>query len=93
MSDSYRRHVATRREIVFIEVPVAGPAFGRQPKPPRYPSNSREPWRPATRPPKLSKAERLVRFLEDMHKRTEDARSMLRPDAAGLAEWVSAANF
>jgi hypothetical protein len=24
MTDSYRRHVATRREIVFIEVPVAG---------------------------------------------------------------------
>jgi hypothetical protein len=91
MSDSYRRHVATRREIVFIEVPVAGPAFGRQPKPARYPSQQRQPWRPATRPP--SKAERLVRWLDQCRRQEEAVREMLRPDAAGLAEWVSAARF
>ena len=63
MSDNYRRHVATRREIVFIEVPVAGsPKTLREVKPGRYPSNPREPWRPATRPPKLSKAEQAERI-------------------------------
>jgi hypothetical protein len=90
----YRHHHAVRDvQVVLVPVPyeIGSPKEGRRGKPGRYPSNPREPWRPATRPP--NKAERLVRFLEDLHKRTEDARSMLRPDARLLAEWVSAANF
>jgi hypothetical protein len=76
MSDSYRHHVATRREIVFIEVPVAGPAFGRQPKPPRYPRQVQtQPWRPATRPP--NKAEALRRFLERVNRQNEEARAFM----------------
>jgi hypothetical protein len=89
MSDSYRHHVATRREIIFVEVPVAGPAFGRQPKPARYPHQRREAWKPATRPP--NKAERLVRWLDQCRRQEEIIREFMKPDARLLAEWRSGA--
>jgi hypothetical protein len=87
----YARHHRASREIILVPVPVAGPAFGRQPKPGRYPSNPREAWRPATKPP--TKAERVKRFLDGVRRQEEAIRELLRPDAAGLAEWVSAASF
>ena len=78
MSDSYRHHVATRREIVFIEVPVAGPDYGRRGKPARYPSNPREPWRPQRDiPAKPNKAEALRRFLERVNRQNEEVRAFM----------------
>lgn len=79
MSDSYRRHVATRREIVFIEVPVAGsPKEGRRGKPGRYPSNPREPWRPQRDiPAKPNKADALRRFLEQVNRQNEEVRAFM----------------
>jgi hypothetical protein len=92
MSDSYRHHVATRREIVFIEVPVAGsPKEGRRLRPPRYPHQERQAWRPSTRPP--TKAERLNRFLRDLAENDRIAREMMKPDLALLKAWASGMAF
>lgn len=89
-SDSYRRHVATRREIVFIEVPVAGsPQEGRRLRPGPYKRNQLEPWKPATRPP--SKAERIARWLDQCRRQQEAVREMLTPNAALLKAWWSGA--
>jgi hypothetical protein len=85
MPDSYRRHVATRREIIFVPYEVGTVKNTRYVHPPHYPQQDRSPWRPATRPP--TKAERLIEFLRRVQKQTEDARSMLRPDARLLKAW------
>jgi hypothetical protein len=91
----FRHHRASRDvQVVLVPVPVAGPAFGRQPKPGRYPSNRREAWKPQRDiPAKPNKAERMKRFLDGVRRQEEAIREMLRPDARLLAQWVSAANF
>ena len=90
MSDA--RHHTAHREIIFIEVPVAGsPKEGRRLRPGPYKRNSFEPWRPATRPP--NKAERLKRFLDDMRRNDEIARECMRPDVVGLRSWLAEARF
>jgi hypothetical protein len=67
MSD-YRHHRAhaggpADTRIVFIPVPVAGsPKEAARSRPPKYPANQRQPWRPATRPP--NKAQRVANFLD-----------------------------
>ena len=91
MTDSYRRHVATRREIVFIEVPVAGPDYGRRGKPPAYKRNQLEPWQPRTRPP--NKGERVARWLDQCRRQQEAVREMLTPDARLLKAWWAGASF
>lgn len=87
---AYRHHVATRREIVFIEVPVAGsPKNARDVKPGRYPHQPREHW---TGPPRRnSKADALRRLIENMRRQDEIAREFMRPDAAGFAAWMNRA--
>ena len=82
MSDTYRHHRAhaggpADTRIVFIEVPVAGsPKVARTAKPGQYPSNQRQPWRPATRPP--SKAERTARFLNSVARQDADIRRFMQ---------------
>ena len=87
MSDA-RHHHATRPAVIFVEVPVAGsPEPARHAKRPRYPSDKREPWRPATRPPnKRSPAEfkRLLDVLSELDRRATDARRMLTPRPEAL---------
>ena len=52
MTDDRRHHVATRREIIFVEVPVAGTMTrDHRAKPPAYRHDQHQPWRPATRHP------------------------------------------
>jgi hypothetical protein len=53
MTSDYRRHHASRDvQVIFVEVPVAGaPEPARRPKPPSYPRDSHQPWRPRTTPP------------------------------------------
>lgn len=78
MSDSYRHHVATRREIVFIEVPVAGPDYGRRGKPPAYRHDQHQPWKPQRDiPAKPNKAEALRRFLERVNRQNEEVRAFM----------------
>lgn len=55
-----RHHHAV--QVVFVETPAAGsPKSARTVKPGRYPTQRREPWRPASRPP--SKAAATVELL------------------------------
>ena len=75
----YRSHTATRPVILVI----GSPEPQRHGKPPRYPSNQREHWRPAQHPPRLSKAERVARFLDAVKNQDQNVRAFL--DAARAA--------
>jgi hypothetical protein len=89
MSD-VRHHRASRDvQVILVPVPVAGSPepFPRKP-PPRYPFTQREPWRPAQHPPRRSKAQRIVDLMRELDRRAEDARQMLKPNAAGLKAWL-----
>jgi hypothetical protein len=78
MSDSFRHHRASR-EIILVPVPVAGPDYGRQHKPGRYPSNQREPWRPQRAIPDRGKGKVLVEFLRRVQKQDAEIREYMRP--------------
>jgi hypothetical protein len=79
MTSDYRHHRVSR-EIIFVPVPVAGsPAPLNQAKPPRYPVQHHQPWRPAHRPP--SKAAATVRLLRSIAENEMAAREMLTPQA------------
>jgi hypothetical protein len=82
MSDTYRHHCAhageTRIVLVPVEVPVAGPQFGRQPKPPAYPSNRREAWKPAQGIPVRSKRAATVELLRRICQQEAEARAFMR---------------
>ena len=97
MSENFRRHHHATRDvqIVFVEVPTAGSKkICDRAKPGRYPQQGREAWRPQRDiPRRSSKAERLVDLMNDLDRRTQDARSMLTPSAQGLREWLATANF
>jgi hypothetical protein len=89
-----RHHRASRdAQIVFI-LPFEGgsPKEAREVKPPRYPSDRREPSRPRTTPPNR-KIEAPRRWREDIRRRDEVARSMMRPNASLLKAWLASANF
>ena len=91
MSEFFRHPVAHRggaadTHIIFVpvEVPAAGsPKSLREVKPSRpYPSNQRQPWRPAQHPP--SKAQRTIRFLDAIVKQeAEVPEFMQKARAAG----------
>jgi hypothetical protein len=82
MSDHYRRHHASR-EIIFVPVPyeVGTPRETHRVKPGRYPRDRREAWRPATRPPKLNKAQRMGEFMRRVQQQEEIIREFMKPDA------------
>ena len=66
MSESYRHHRAhaggpSNTVVVFVPIEGGSPKEANRGRPAPYPSNRREPWRPATRPP--SKAAATVRLL------------------------------
>jgi hypothetical protein len=82
--DSYHHHVATRPVILVI----GSPAPLNRAKPPRYPSTQRQPWRPADKPPRLSKAEALKRLLDEFRRQDEIVREMMTPSPAGLRAWL-----
>jgi hypothetical protein len=86
MSDDYRHH---RAHIVLVpypvpvevEAPEAGsPKIGRIMKP-RYPSRPDRPehWRPAQQPPRrLTKAERLVRFVDAIARQDAEIKAYMQ---------------
>ena len=79
MADDRRHHRASR-EIIFVPVPVAGsPAPLNKAKPPHYPRQAHQPWRPAHRPP--NKASATVRLLDAISRNEQAAREMLTPQA------------
>jgi hypothetical protein len=85
-----RHHHAHAPAVILVPVPVpyevetpapeaGSPKIGRIMKP-RYPSrpDRPEPWRPAQRPPRrLTKAERLARFLDAWRKQDNDIRAYM----------------
>lgn len=57
-----RHHRAVRTEYIFI--PVAGPDYGQQRKPPAYPRQGREAWKPAQAiPRRATKAQATVNLM------------------------------
>lgn len=86
----HRHHRATRDvQVIIVPVPVGGsPAPLHRGKPPRCPSTQRQPWRPADKPPRLSKAEALKRLLEEFKRQDEIVREMMTPSSAGLKAWL-----
>jgi hypothetical protein len=82
--DSYHHHVATRPVVLVI----GSPAPLNRAKPPRYPSTQRQPWRPADKPPRLSKAEALKRLLDEFRRQDQIVREMMTPSPAGLRAWL-----
>jgi hypothetical protein len=89
--DSYRHHVATRPVVVFVPVPCGGsPEPLRRKPPPAYKRNQWSPWRPQRSIPTNRKAaaRRMIELLRELDRRAEDARQMLRPNAALLKQWL-----
>jgi hypothetical protein len=76
MSD-YRHHVAVRTEYVFVPIEIGSPKEASRGRPPAYPHQRREAWRPAQHPPRLSKAQRTAKFLDAMWRREAEARSFM----------------
>ena len=74
MTDA-RHHRAV--QVVLVPVPVAGADWRKQVKPGKYPTQRRETWRPATRPP--SKAAASVNLLRQIVENEAVVRQMLRP--------------
>lgn len=67
-----------RAQIIVVAVPEAGcPKEGRRHPPPAYKRNAHEPWRPATRPPRESKAEAAKRLIENIARQDADVRVFL----------------
>jgi hypothetical protein len=78
MSHDYRHHRAV--QVIFVETPAAGsPAPLNQAKPPRYPVQRHQPWRPAHRPP--NKAAASVNLLRQIAANEMAVREMLTPQA------------
>jgi len=78
----FRHHHAV--QIVFVETPAAGsPKTLREVKPGRYPSNRRESWRPATRPP--SKAAASVSLLRRIAVQNAEISEFLRSAREGAS--------
>ena len=83
MSDA-RHHHAHAPAVIIVPVPILAPFEGgspesiRQTKPPRYPSERREAWRPARAiPGRKGKAERIARWLDGWAKQDRDVREFM----------------
>jgi hypothetical protein len=88
MSENFRHHVATRREIIIVPVPyeIGTVKHTRTVHPPAYRHGQHQPWRPATRPP--NKAQRVARWLDQCKRQEEIVREFMKPDASLLKAWL-----
>ena len=91
-----RHHHAHAPAVIVVPVPIMVPyEIGsnkvlRQIKPPSYPSDRREAWRPARAiPGRRGKAAALQRFLDYMQRQDEIVREFMRPDAAAMQAWLN----
>jgi hypothetical protein len=74
MSSSYRHHVA-HPVVVLVPFESGSPKEASRQRPPRYPSNQREPWRPQRNiPPRPSKAAATARWLDGVAKQEAEER-------------------
>ena len=65
--------------MIFVPVPyeIGSPKTVREAKPPRYPSDRREHWRPAQQPPCRTKGEATKRLIERMGQQDADIRAFM----------------
>lgn len=93
MSEQFRHHRASRDvQVVLVPIPVAGTIREtHRVKPGRYPHDQRQPWRPATRPPRPNKAQRVARWLDQCRRQEEIVREFMKPDARLLKAWLGGA--
>jgi hypothetical protein len=61
--------------VVFVPIEGGGIKETKRAKPPGYPSNRREPWRPASRPP--SKGAAALNLLRNIARQERDVREFL----------------
>ncbi len=80
-----RHHRATRdvqREIVFVAVPTpqaGSPKEAGRARPPAYPANQREAWRPQTRPPsKGSKGAATLELMRRIQRQDQEVRAFMK---------------
>ena len=67
-----------RREIIFVTIPEAGsPKVAREAKPPHYPSNQREHWRPQRAIPGSRKAKATQRLIEGIARQDASVRDFM----------------
>jgi hypothetical protein len=86
----HRYHRASRDvQVIIVEVPAAGspkPVDAR--RPPAYPVTKRQHWRPADKPPRLSKAKALKRLLDEFRRQDQVVSEMLKPSPALMQAWL-----
>ena len=76
MGDDRRHHRAT--QVVFVEVPVAGPDYGKTTKPRPYPRQDRAPpWRPQRAIPSRSKSVATKRLLDRINEQDQTVRAFM----------------
>jgi hypothetical protein len=86
--DAYRHHRAHAGEtrIVIVPVPLeAGPQYGRVTKPPAYPSNRREAWKPAQGIPARSKRAATADLLRRIAEQEAGLHEFMRSAREGAA--------
>ena len=81
MSDARHHRAGRDTQIVLVPYPVyesGSPETLRQSKPPKYPRQGRDAWKPATTPPRReSKAQAVKRLYENIARQECDVRSYL----------------
>jgi hypothetical protein len=90
MSADFRHHKASYAppNVIIVPVPFEGgsPKHARDIKPRPYPSQRREHWQPAQRPPR-SKGEATVRLIDAINRQVALVRELLRPNPALIKAW------
>ena len=95
MSDDYRHHRAVQVVLVPYPVPMESPEIGspktvKSVKPGPYQPAPREAWRPARAiPGRLSKAQRLVKWLDAMRRQDAELKAYMQPDPAAMQSWLA----
>jgi hypothetical protein len=85
-----RHHHAV--QVIFVEVPAAGsPQPLKWAKPPAYPQQRRDAWRPARSIPTNRKAEATKRLLDAIMRQDEIVRAMMTPNPTLLRAWLARA--
>lgn len=95
MSD-FRHHRASQPTVIFVPVPyeIGSPKEANRHHPPRYPSNQRQPWKPAqTIPTRRSKGGATLELMRRIAEQEAALRSMMRPRPASIADLLSARSF
>jgi hypothetical protein len=77
--ENFRHHRASRDvQVIIVPVPCGGsPEPLRRQPPPAYKRNQWSPWRPADKPPRLSKAEASKRLFDAINQQEQAVREFM----------------